>query len=66
MLCPSSPFLIFFFQLFFVYLNLSYDNFSKFVRRCFGGLDGSIRALRNVRIRNETDNFIESISQMVP
>ena len=38
----------------------------KFVRRCFGRLDGSIRALRKVRIRNETDNFIESISQMVP
>ena len=41
--------------------------FSKFVRRCFGRLDdGSIRSLRKVRIRNETDNFIESISQMVP
>ena len=31
-----------------------------------GRRDGSIRALRKVRIRNETDNFIESISQMVP
>ena len=40
--------------------------FLKFVRQCFGRLDGSIRALRKVRIRNETDNFIESISQMVP
>ena len=28
--------------------------------------DGSIRALRKVRFRNEIDNFIESISQMVP
>ena len=36
------------------------------MRRCFGRLDGSIRAFRKVRIRNETDNFIESISQMVP
>ena len=26
----------------------------KFVRRCFGRLDGSIRALRKVRFRNET------------
>ena len=31
-----------------------------------GRRDGSIRALPKVRIRNETDNFIESISQMVP
>ena len=31
-----------------------------------GNRDGSVRALRKVRIRNETDNFIESISQMVP
>ena len=38
----------------------------KFVRQCFGRLDGSIRALRKVRLRNKTDNFIESISQMVP
>ena len=36
--------------------------FSKFVRRCFGRLDGSIRALRKVRFRSEIDNFIESIS----
>ena len=40
--------------------------FLKFVRRCFGRLDGSIRALRKVRFRNEIDNFIESMSQMVP
>ena len=40
--------------------------FLKFVRRCFGRLDGSIRALRKRRSSNETDNFIESISQMVP
>ena len=43
------------------------DNFDiKFVRRCFGRRDGSIRALRKVRIRNEIDNFIESICQMIP
>ena len=31
-----------------------------------GNQDGLIRALRKVRSSNETDNFIESISQMVP
>ena len=48
--------------------------FEFFLRQLFlvpapavlGNRDGSIRALRKVRIRNETDNFIESISQMVP
>ena len=59
------PFLIFFdsFLRFDFFLR---QLFLKFVRRCFGRLDGSIRALRKVRFRNEIDNFIESMSQMVP
>ena len=65
MLCPFWLFLIFLSTLF-GYLIFCPQLFLKFVRRCFGRLDGSIRALRKVRIRNETDNFIESISQMVP
>ena len=55
-----------FFQLFWIFYFFLRQLFLKFVRRCFGRLDGSIRALRKVRIRNETDNFFESISQMVP
>ena len=66
MLCPFYPFLIFFFNSFWIFDFFLRQLFLKFVRRCFGRLDGSIRALRKVRIRNETDNFIESISQMVP
>ena len=66
MLCPFYPVLIFFFDSFWIFDFFLRQLFLKFVRRCFGRLDGSIRALRKVRIRNETDNFIESISQMVP
>ena len=55
-----------FFHSFWIFEFFLRQLFLKFVRRCFGRLDGSIRALRKVRIRNETDNFIESISQMVP
>ena len=65
MLCPFYPFFIccpLFFDICFLLRQL----FLKFVRRCFGRLDGSLRALRKVRFRNEIDNFIESISQMVP
>ena len=65
MLCPFSPFLIFF-NSFWIFEFFLRQLFLKFVRRCFGRLDGSIRALRKVRIRNDNDNFIESISQMVP
>ena len=66
MLCPFYLFLIFlslFFDICFFFLR---QRFLKFVRQCFGRLDGSIRALRKIRIRNEIDNVIESISQMVP
>ena len=39
----------------FWYLIFSYkEKIVRFVRRCFGRLDGSIRALRKVRFRNET------------
>ena len=65
MLCLFWPFLIFF-QLFVDMCFFLRQLFLKFVRRCFGRLDGSIRALRKRRSSNETDNFIESISQMVP
>ena len=55
------------FLIVFWYLIFSYkEKIVRFVRRCFGRLDGSIRALRKVRFRNEIDNFIESMSQMVP
>ena len=65
MLCPFYLFLICFnsFRIFDFFLR---QLVLKFVRRCFGRLDGSMRALRKIRFRNETDNFIESISQMVP
>ena len=66
MLCPFYPFLHVFRRFFLI--------FDFFVRQLFltnapavlGRRDGSIRALRKVRIRNEIDNFIESMSQMVP
>ena len=63
MLCLCYPFLFFFVRLFFdMCFCFLRQLFLECVRRCFGGLDGSIRALRKVRFRNETDNFIESIS----
>ena len=65
MLCLFWPFLIFF---------DGFLRFDFFLRQLFlipapavlGNRDGSIRALRRRRSSNETDNFIESISQMVP
>merc|ERR1711906_16393 len=66
MLCTFWPFVF--------VLSLSLLRFEFVLRQLFvilapavlGRRDGSIRALRKRRSRNETDNFIESISQMVP
>ena len=65
MLCPCYPFLFFSNGL------LRFDFFLRqlvliLAPAVLGNRDGSIRALWKVRIRNETDNLIESISQMVP
>ena len=47
------PFLIFF-DSFLIFDFFLQGKIVRFVRRCFGRLDGSIRALRKVRFRNET------------
>ena len=61
-----TRFWFFLFNSFWIFDFFLRQLFLKFVRLCFGRLDGSIRALRKVRFRNEIDNFIESMSQMVP
>ena len=66
MLCPFGPFLIFFGDFVLIFDFVLRQLFLILAPAVLGRRDGSIRALRKVRIRNETDNFIESISQMVP
>ena len=66
MLCLFLPFLKSCSTLFAYFNVLLRQLFLKIARAVLGRRDGSIRALRKVRIRNETDNFIESIAQVVP
>ena len=65
MLCPFLSFVVCF-RLFFEILLFLRQLFLILAPAVLGRRDGSIHALRKRRSRNETDNFIESISQMVP
>ena len=65
MLCPVGQFLIFF-DSFLIFEFVLRQFFLILAPAALGRRDGSICALRKRRSRNETDNFIESISQMVP
>ena len=63
---PVLPVFDFCSTLFLSYLIVLRQLFLKIAPAVLGRRDRSIRALRKRRSRNETDNFIESISQMVP
>ena len=63
MLCPFSPF-FYFFHSFWIFDFFLRQLFLKFERRCFGRLDGSIRALRKRRFRNKTREAAAAIFQI--